>query len=132
LLPVGEVQHAGGAINLLHAGVDAQLARSDISALGQGDLHGAHEVPAVIASGLTRSLAEFTDERLLDIGEAGQVGLVELDLEVVGNNGLPLHTDRTGIGHLTHETVPNFHRSHAAAEETPYGAVDEPFESSFD
>ena len=72
------------------------------------------------------------DERLLNIGEAGQIGLAELDLEVVGNNGLPLHTDRTGIGHLAHETVPNFHRSHAAAEETSDGAVDQPFESSLD
>ena len=132
MLPVGEVQHAGGAISLLHAGVDAQLARSDIGALDQDDLNGAHEVPAVIASGLTSGLAEFTDERLLDIGEAGQIGLAELDLEVVGNNGLPLHTDRTGIGHLAHETVPNFHRSHAAAEETSDGAVDQPFESSLD
>ena len=82
--------------------------------------------------GLTSGLAEFTNERLLDIGEAEQIGLVELDLEVVGNNGLPFHTDRAGIGHLAHETVPNFHRSHAAAEETSDGAVDQPFESSFD
>jgi hypothetical protein len=50
---------------------------------------------------------------------------------VVGNNGLPLHADREGIGHLAQKTVPNFHWSHAAAEEPSDGAVDQPFESSF-
>ena len=132
LLPVGEMQHAGGAIGLLHAGVDAQLAGPDIGALGQDDLHGAHEVPAVVASGFTSGLAKLADKRLLDVGETSQVGLVESDLEVVGHNGLPLHADRAGIGHLAHEAVPNFHRSHAAAEETSDGAVDQPFESSLD
>ena len=64
---------AGGAIGLLHAGVDEHLTRSHVGALGQNDLHGTHDRAAALVLGMTPVWNRNWGGQLAFFDDAGNV-----------------------------------------------------------
>ena len=116
---------ADPVLGLAQLGVDLEPTRLEVSSARRSTLHRTDEPVALLAGVLASRLGEFAAQDLVDVGETGEVTLVEPDLEHVGHDPPSLHVDRSLLVHLADETASELDRSDAVAGTASEHALDD-------
>ena len=116
-------------IGLLHAGRHLEGPGSELGVGHQLDLHRAHEAPAFVTCVVTGCVAQLADHGVLNVGEAIEIDGRQRDREVVGNDRLSPHTNRSAVGHRPGNPMTDLDGPDATTKEPTDRALNQPFQA---
>ncbi len=125
-----QMQYPIRAITFFQTRIDPQLAGTHRVVTAQRDAHRTHELPTLLASGLTGGVSEFANQQFFNLCVPFEVDGGENDFENVGDDRLASDPNRTRIGHLASNPVTDLNGPDAPAEKPADGAVDKTLETT--